>query len=408
MRQSIPIIAVIAAFVAAPVHADDALEHAKQVLDRSILFDGHNDLPWAIREFKAAPGDLNAYDLRGRAPGTGETDIPRLREGKVGAVFWSVYTPPEAAGGFAKTQLEQIDIARRVIARYPEAFALASTAAEIRAAKRAGRIGSMLGLEGGHAIEDSLGALRAYYDLGVRYMTLTHNAHTNWADSAMQDPPRHDGLNAFGEQVVHEMNRLGMLVDLSHTSPDTMRDAIRVSQAPVIFSHSASREVCEIPRNVPDDVLAMLPKNGGVIMVTFVSGFVSQAAADVTLPMIREYLARATGKSPAERTAIYEELKAKVKMPKVTVAAVADHIDHIRKVAGVEAIGIGSDFDGNTNWPEGLSDVSMFPNLFAELVRRGWKDEDLEKIAGGNVLRALEQAEAVSARLRQAEAAPKP
>jgi membrane dipeptidase len=408
MRQSIPIIAAIAAFVAAPIHADPALEHAKQVLDRSILFDGHNDLPWAIREYKAAPGDVNAYDLRGRAPGTGETDIPRLREGRVSAVFWSVYTPPEASGGYAKTQLEQIDTARRVIARYPDTFTLASTAADIRAAKKAGRIGSMLGLEGGHAIEDSLGALRAYYDLGVRYMTLTHNAHTSWADSAMQDPPQHNGLNAFGEQVVREMNRLGMLIDLSHTSPDTMREAIRVSEAPVIFSHSASREVCEIPRNVPDDVLAMLPKNGGVIMVTFVSGFVSQAAADVTLPMIREYLARAKGKTPEERTAIYDELKAKVKMPKVTVAAVADHVDHIRKVAGVDYIGIGSDFDGNTNWPEGLSDVSMFPNLFAELVRRGWKDEDLEKIAGGNVLRALEQAEAVSARLKQAEAAPKP
>ncbi len=408
MRQYFPIAAAIAAFITAPIHADEALEHAKQVLDRSILFDGHNDLPWAIREFKEAPGDVNAYDIRGRAPGVGETDIPRLREGRVGAVFWSVYTPPEAAGGFAKTQLEQIDIARRLIARYPDTFALASTAADIRAAKKAGRIGSMLGLEGGHAIEDSLGALRAYYDLGVRYMTLTHNAHTNWADSAMQDPPQHNGLNAFGEQVVHEMNRLGMLVDLSHTSPDTMRDAIRVSESPVIFSHSASREVCEIPRNVPDDVLALLPKNGGVIMVTFVSGFVSQAAADVTLPMIREYLARAKGKTPEEQAAIYGELKAKVKMPKVTVAAVADHIDHIRKVAGVDYIGIGSDFDGNTNWPEGLSDVSMFPNLFAELVRRGWSDEDLSKIAGGNVLRALEQAEATAARLQQAAAAPKP
>ena len=408
MRQYIPIAAALAAFVAAPLHADEALEHAKQVLERSILFDGHNDLPWAIRESKTAPGDVKAYDLRGRAPGTGETDIPRLREGRVGAVFWSVYTPAEAAGGFAKTQLEQIDIARRVIARYPDAFTLASTAADIRAAKKSGRIGSMLGLEGGHAIEDSLGALRAYYDLGVRYMTLTHNAHTRWADSAMQDPPQHNGLNAFGEQVVHEMNRLGMLVDLSHTSPDTMRDAIRVSEAPVIFSHSASREVCEIPRNVPDDVLALLPKNGGVIMVTFVSGFVSQAAADVTLPMIREYLARSKGKSPEEQKAIFEELKAKTRMPAVSVADVADHIDHIRKVAGVDYIGIGSDFDGNTNWPEGLSDVSMFPNLFAELVRRGWKDEDLEKIAGGNVLRALEQAETVAARLQQADAAPKP
>jgi membrane dipeptidase len=400
MRTIILIATLTAVFTATSLQADPALEHAKAVLDRAILFDGHNDLPWAIREYKAAPGDVNAYELRGRAPADGQTDIPRLREGRVGAVFWSVYTPPEAGGGFAKTQLEQIDIARRVIERYPDTFTLASTAADIRAARKAGRIGSMLGAEGGHAIEDSLGALRAYYDLGVRYMTLTHNAHTNWADSAMEDPPRHNGLNAFGEQVVHEMNRLGMLIDLSHTSPDTMRDAIRVSEAPVIFSHSASRAMCEIPRNVPDDVLALLPKNGGVIMVTFVSGFVSQAAADIMLPMTREYLARAKGKTPAEQDAIYEELKARNPMPAVGISEVADHIEHIRKVAGVDYIGIGSDYDGNTHWPEGLSDVSMFPNLFAELVRRGWKDEDLEKIAGGNVLRALEQAEGVAKRLQ--------
>ncbi len=400
MHQYLPIAAALAVLWTAPLHADPALEHAKKVLENSILFDGHNDLPWAIHEYKDAPGDVNAYDLRGRAPAKGETDIPRLREGRVGAIFWSVYTPPQGGSGFARMQLEQIDTARRVVARYPDTFTLASTAEDIRAAKRAGRIGTMLGAEGGHAIEDSLGALRMYYELGVRYMTLTHNAHTNWADAAMQDPPVHGGLNAFGEEVVHEMNRLGMLVDLSHTSPDTMRDAIRVSESPVIFSHSASRAMCEIPRNVPDDVLALLPKNGGVIMVTFVSGFVSQAAADVTLPMMLEYLARSKGKSPEEQSAIYEELKAKVVMPSVSIAEVANHIDHIRKVAGVDAIGIGSDYDGNTSWPEGLSDVSMFPNLFAELVRRGWSDEDLSKIAGGNVLRALEQAESVAKRLQ--------
>ncbi len=401
MRRTMTVATALAVLWTAPLHADPALEHAKKVLDDSILFDGHNDLPWAIHEYKDAPGDVDAYDIRGRAPGVGETDIPRLREGRVGAIFWSVYTPPQGGSGFARMQLEQIDTARRIVARYPDTFTLASTAADIRAAKREGRIGTMLGAEGGHAIEDSLGALRMYYELGVRYMTLTHNAHTNWADAAMQSPPMHNGLNAFGEQVVREMNRLGMLVDLSHTSPDTMRDAIAVSQAPVIFSHSASRAVCEIPRNVPDDVLAMLPKNGGVIMVTFVSGFVSQAAADVTLPMTLEYLARSNGKSPAEQNAIYEELKARVVMPAVSVAEVADHIDHIKKVAGVDAIGIGSDYDGNTNWPEGLSDVSMFPNLFAELVRRSWSDADLQKIAGGNVLRALEQAEVVAKRLQR-------
>lgn len=396
------VVTVALCLVGLGAQADPALEHAKEVLAKSILFDGHNDLPWAIRGFEAAPGDVAAYDIRVRAPAEGQTDIPRLRAGGVGAVFWSVYTPPEAPGNFARTQLEQIDLARRIIARYPDTFTLASTAADIRAAKASGRIGGMLGAEGGHAIEDSLGALRMYYDLGVRYMTLTHNRHTNWADSAMQDPAKYGGLNALGEQVVHEMNRIGMLVDLSHTAPDTMRDALHVSESPVIFSHSNVRALCEIPRNVPDDVISMLPKNGGVLMVSFVSGFISQEAADVTLPAMKDYLARAEGKSDEERKKLQEEIRVELakKMPKVTVAAVADHIEYIRKLAGVDHIGIGSDFDGNTNWPEGLSDVSMFPNLFAELIRRGWSDEDLAKIAGGNVLRALEQAEAVAKRIQ--------
>ncbi len=391
---------VVLGFVAfAAAHADPALEHAKQVLEESILFDGHNDLPWEIRNSEIAKGDPARYDIRGQAPGKGQTDIPRLREGGVGAVFWSVYTPPEAPGDFAKTQLEQIDLARRIIARYPDAFTLASTAADIRAAKAAGRIGGMLGAEGGHAIEDSLALLRMYYELGVRYMTLTHNRHTSWADSAMDDAPTKGGLTQFGEEVVAEMNRLGMLVDLSHTAPDTMRDALRVSKAPVIFSHSNAKGLCDIPRNVPDDVLKMLPANGGVLMISFVSGFVSQEAADVTLPMMKEYLERAEGKDDAERQAIYEEIRAKTKMPDVSVGAVADHIDYVRKVAGVDHIGIGSDYDGNSNWPTGMEDVSTFPLLFAELVRRGWSDEDLAKVAGGNVLRALERAEAVAKEL---------
>ena len=393
--------AMLVLFAATPIHADEALEHAKQVLDRAILFDGHNDLPNAIHDYKDAPGDVAAYDIRGRAPADGQTDIPRLREGRLGAQFWSVYIPPEAGQGFARLQLEQIDLARRLIARYPDTFQLSSTAADVRAAKQAGRIGSMLGIEGGHAIENSLGALRAYYDLGVRYMTLTHNVHTDWADSAMDQAPGRGGLAPFGEDVVREMNRIGMLIDLSHTAPDTMRDAIRVSQSPVIFSHSSARALCEIPRNVPDDVIAMLPKNGGVLMVTFVSGFISQAAADVTLPATREYLERAKGKTEAEQEAIYEDIQSRIKMPTVTVAQVADHIEHIRKVASVDNIGIGSDFDGNTHWPEGLSDVSMYPNLFAELVRRGWSDADLAKVAGGNVLRALEQAESTAKRLQR-------
>jgi membrane dipeptidase len=320
-----------------------------------------------------------------------------------------VYTPGEAAGDFAKTQLEQIDIARRMIAKYPDTFTLASTAADIRAAKAAGKIGGMLGAEGGHAIEDSLALLRMYYALGVRYMTLTHNKNLSWADSAMDPSPGHGGLTEFGEQVVLEMNRLGMLIDLSHTAPDTMRDAIRVSRAPVIFSHSNARALTEIPRNVPDDVIKMLPANGGVLMVSFVSPFASQAAADVAFPAMQEFIARAQGKTEAERTKLYEEIMAaaKAKMPPVTVAAVADHIEYVKKLAGVDHIGIGSDYDGNDNWPTGLEDVSKFPNLIAELVRRGWSDEDILKVMGGNVLRALEQAEQVAKTL-QAAGAPAP
>ena len=381
------------AFAAPPSPAD--LEHARRVLADAILFDGHNDLPWAIRTDKKTPGDVAAYDLR--QPVAGQTDIPRLRAGGVGAQFWSVYTPGEAKEGHARTQLEQIDLMRRVIARYPEAFQLAGTAQEIRDAKKAGRIGSMLGIEGGHAIENSLGALGAYYDLGVRYMTLTHNTNTDWADSAADLPARHHGLSPFGEQVVSEMNRLGMLVDLSHTSPETMADAIRVSRAPVIFSHSSAKGVCDVPRNVPDEVLKMLPSNGGVVMITFVTGFTDPDVARVTQPLFEEFNRRARElKTDAERTALFEQLKAGVKIPTTTVGKVADQIEYVRRVAGVRHIGIGGDFDGNTEWPEGLSDVSMYPNLFAELIRRGWSDADLKLLAGENVLRALERAEAVS------------
>jgi len=375
---------------------DAALTHARKLLQSTILVDGHNDLPWAVRTNKEAPGDVKAYDLR--KPTSGQTDFARLKLGGVGAQFWSVYIPGEAAGGFARTQLEQIDIARRIIAQYPDRLQFATSVAEIRAAHKAGRIASMLGMEGGHAIEDSLGALRAYYDLGVRYMTLTHNVNTSWADSQAV-PPEHGGLTPFGEQVVLEMNKLGMLVDLSHTSDGTMDDALRVSKAPVIFSHSSARAICNVPRNVPDDILKRLKTNGGVVMVTFVAGFIDPAVAAIQLPAMAEITKRATGKTPEEREKIEEEVLGKIKMPPTSIAKVADHIEHIRDVAGVEHIGLGGDFDGNSQWPVGLSDVSMYPNLFAELIRRGWSDHDLTLLAGENLLRAMAQAEAVSRRL---------
>lgn len=380
--------------------ADPALERAKKLLKEIILIDGHNDLPWAIRSYKPAPGDVEAYDLRSRTPG--QTDLERLRAGGVGGQFWSVYIPGELQGGYARTQLEQIDIARRVIARYPEALQFARTAAEVREAHRAGRIASLLGMEGGHAIENSLGALRAYYDLGVRYMTLTHNTHTDWADSAGQVPPRHHGLSPFGEAVVREMNRLGMLVDLSHTSPETMEDALRVSKAPVIFSHSAARALVDVPRNVPDEILRKLPENGGVVMVAFVTAFVDADAARVIGPAMMEFNLRArTVQSEAEMEQLRQEIFGKLQLPKTTVAKVADHIEHIRKVAGIEHVGIGADYDGADMWPEGMEDVSSYPLLFAELIRRGWTDRELAMLAGENVLRVLEKAEAVAAELQK-------
>lgn len=372
---------------------DRALTHARQLLKTAILVDGHNDLPWAIRTDKKAPGDVAAYDLRGTV--SGHTDLRRLKLGGVGAQFWSVYIPGEAAGGFVHTQLEQIDIARRVVERYPESLRFATTVAQIRAAHRDGRVASLLGIEGGHAIESSLGVLRAYYDLGVRYMTLTHNVHTEWADTAAL-PPVHGGLTPFGEQVVQEMNRMGMLVDLSHVSDGTMDDALRVSKAPVIFSHSSARALCNVPRNVPDDILRRLQQNGGVVMVTFVAGFIDPAIGAVQLPAIQEVNRRAAGKSPEERDKIEQEVMSKLKVPQTTIGKVADHIEHIRRVAGVEHVGIGGDFDGNSLWPEGLSDVSMYPNLFAELIRRGWTDKELTMLAGENALRAMSKAEDVA------------
>ena len=388
---------VLLAAGAASGAEDEALARVRRVLAAHPVLDGHNDLPWAIRENPDAPGDVVAYDLRART--RGNTDLERLREGGVGGQFWSVYIPADLPGGFARTQLEQIDIARRVIARYPDRLAFAGTADEVERAMKGGRVGSLLGIEGGHAIENSLGALRSYFDLGVRYMTLTHGKTLDWADSAT-DAHRHGGLTRFGEEVVREMNRLGMLVDLSHASDETMEDALRVSEAPVLFSHSSARAVCDHPRNVPDAVLAKTKANGGVVMVTFVNAFVSPEWAKASAPLWKEYEERTRGVvDPAERARIGKEIAARMPKIAVTLAQVADHVDHVRRVAGVDHVGLGGDYDGNDAWPASLEDVSGYPRLLAELARRGWSDEDLGKLASGNVLRVMRRAEEVARRL---------
>ena len=377
------------------------LAHVKRLLRTSPLVDGHNDLPWAIRESAKNPRDVVAYDLRRTT--TGMTDISRLRRGMVGGQFWSVYIPGEVKdSGFARFQLEQIDIAKRVIERYPDVLSPAYSAADMRKAFLAGKIGSILGMEGGHAIENSLGALRAYYELGARYMTLTHNVTLDWADAAL-DAPKHGGLTPFGREVVREMNRLGMLVDLSHVSPGVMSNALDVSEAPVIFSHSDARALVDVPRNVPDSILKRLPKNGGVVMVTFVTSFISQKVVDFekeAKPVIDSITAAHKGDTAAVSKAVAAWRSAHP-APKATIADVAAHHDHINTVAGAAHIGIGGDFDGITETVVGLEDVSKYPDLLAELVRRGWTDSQIKGLAGENVLRVLTEAELVSARLRK-------
>jgi membrane dipeptidase len=381
--------------------SSSSLKHARTLLARHILIDGHNDLPWAIRTAEHKPGDLAAHDLRRRLPG--HTDLPRLRRGGVGGQFWSVYVPTSAAAvgeaGAARTQLEQIDLARRMIARYPRDMTLCWSAREVRSAFAGGRIASLLGMEGGHVLENSLGALRAYRELGARYVTLTHNRNTDWADSAT-DEPRHGGLTDFGREVVAEMNRMGMLVDLSHTAPSTMADALDASVAPVIFSHSSARAVCDHPRNVPDDILRRVPENGGVVMVTFVAAFVSGQASAVLSKAMAEVDRRSEAVAdPDQRRHIRDAVYGSIDVRLPSVADVADHVEHVVEMAGVEHVGIGGDFDGTSHLPRGLSDVSGYPNLFAELIERGWNDRDLARLAGTNVLRVMSETEAAASRL---------
>jgi membrane dipeptidase len=386
-------LAIAIVFGSGPVSAQDpALVRARALLDRVGLVDAHNDLPWTLREKFGS--DLSRVDLRQRGA-TVDTDLPRLREGGVSAQFWSVFIPPGVAHP-ARTQLEQIELARRMIDAYPDTLLLATTAADVFRARKGGRIASFIGMENGQALENSLGALRTFHALGVRYMTLTHGKNTDWADSAT-DKAVHGGLTAFGREVVREMNRLGMLVDISHVSPEAMRDVLDVTEAPVIFSHSSARALVDHPRNVPDDVLARMARNGGVVMVTFIPAFVSKEAAAWGKGLEASIF---SAKSTEEMERLEREYAAvHGPAPKATLAQVADHVEHVAKVAGRDHVGIGSDFYGSTDEPEGLADVSRFPDLFAELIRRGWPDADLEKLASGNVLRVLRRAEAVAARL---------
>lgn len=404
MRSTLALLALIS-MSANPISAqatDKDLDRARRILSSTPLIDGHNDLAWAIREDSVSPMDVAAYDLRKRT--RGHTDLERLKRGQVGGQFWSIYIPGDVKdSGYAKTQLEQFDIALRFIEMYPERFQLALTAKGIRDAFKRGRIGSLLGMEGGHAIENSLGALRSYYALGARYMTLTHNVTLDWADAAV-DSARHGGLTEFGKEVVREMNRLGMLVDLSHVSPATMSDALDVTEAPVIFSHSNARALVDVPRNVPDSILKRLGANGGVVMVTFVPSFISRQYADYEKGFGDSQREARRRLGTEDRAALRREgaaWRVANPPPVVTLIEVANHIDHIRKVAGVDHVGIGGDFDGIGITIKGLEDVSTYPHLFAELVHRGWSDDDLKKLAGENVLRVLSRTEQVASRLQK-------
>jgi len=367
---------------------------ARDLLTRHPILDGHNDLPWTLRV--ADDVDLDTTDLD-HPVATIQTDWPRMAAGGVGAQFWSVYVSADLEGETAvTTTLEQIDLVHELIRRYPGTLELALTADDVERIIAAGKVASLIGAEGGHSIGSSLGTLRALYALGVRYMTLTHNRSLPWADSATDDPVV-GGLSPFGREVVREMQRLGMLVDLSHVSPDTMRDALDTAEGPLIFSHSSALAICDHPRNVPDEILARLPANGGTCMVNFVPAFVSQACRDWERGFAEDAKRRGfdfknvPGRGQAKE--LRQEWIAKHPRPAVKLAEVADHAEHVREVAGVDHVGIGSDYDGVDWLPEGLEDTSCYPALIAELLRRGWSEEDCGKLASGNIIRTLRAAE---------------
>src|SRR3954447_4306385 len=378
-----------------------------RILKATPLIDGHNDIAEQLAENYKRSIDGLASATDQRQPNPWRADRARLPRGRFGGQFWSVYIDGAITGDAAiRETIEQIDVVRRMIEAYPKDLELASTADDVVRIHKAGRIASMLGVEGGRQIGGSLAALRQYYNLGARYMTLSHNQTTEWADSATDDP-KYDGLSPFGVTVVHEMNRIGMLVDLSHVSPATMKDAIAATRAPVIFSHSSARALVDHPRNVPDDVLALLPANGGVVMVNFVPNFISEAVwhwgaeKDAEEARLKSFHRNST----AEVEAGLKSWEAAHPRPPVTVATVADNIEHVAKIAGYDHVGIGGDLDGIPYTPQGLEGVEDYPNLFAELIRRGWSDQNLAKLAGGNVLRVLRRAEAVAASLKKEPAA---
>lgn len=379
---------------------DTELARARAVLESAPLLDTHNDLPWTLRE--AYGSDLSRIDLS--AETELDTDLPKLRAGGVGTQFWSVWVPSGLpAQDAVRIQLEQIDLARRMIRDYPDDLAFATDVAQVRDAERSGRIASLLGIEGAQTFGNSMGVLRAYYALGVRYATLTHFNTVDWADSAT-DEARHDGLSAFGEEVVREMNRLGMMVDISHVAPATMADALRVSRAPVIFSHSGARGLTDHPRNVPDDVLRALRENGGIVMVPFIPMFVSDDArewASELIPLLRD------AQTDADWARINDAYVVEHgQPPRATLADVADHIDYIVEVAGIDHVGIGADFynaKAEHEVVEGLEDASTYPKLFAELIRRGWSDDDLRKLSRENFLRTFSDVEQAAEGLRGSE-----
>ena len=398
------LILVVFGFSALSAQTDrsDYIDQAIEILESVPLFDGHNDVPWQYRnrvDYKFS--ELDFYDTT-HLEQPMHSDIPRLRDGRVGAQWWSVYVSANIPENEAvKQTLEQIDFVHRLVEKYPDHFELALTADDVERIFADGKIASLIGMEGGHSIANSLATLRMFYELGARYMTITHSRTLDWADAA-GDNPRHDGLTEFGEEVIREMNRLGMLVDISHVAPATMRDAIRVSEAPVMFSHSNALALTDHPRNVPDDVLHLTAENGGIVMVTFVETFTSEERREFFAERAA-YQRKVEYLNPGRPDVITQKMAewdTDNEAPKSTLEQVADHIDYIRDQIGVDYIGIGGDYDGIPTLPLGLEDVSTYPVLFAELLKRGYSEEELQKIAGLNMLRVMRGAEEVSARLR--------